>query len=52
MAMYQSVCPVCKKLHIYRESIEGRNNTPSCCGYKTIRKITPPMVTVIGKAAG
>lgn len=52
MALYQSICPKCQKLHIYRKPINERNETPQCCGVKTLRKLDAPMGTVIGKAAG
>lgn len=54
MATYQSICVKCAKIHIYSSHIcERDQKAPTCiCGGQTVRKITPPMVTVIGKAAG
>jgi len=53
--LYEAICLKCGKLHVYRQSVAERDNAPKCkdCGTQTARKmVTPPMVTVIGKAAG
>lgn len=55
MALYEAVCLKCARPVVYRAAIEDRDKkAPPCqhCGGKTVRKISPPMVTVIGPAAG
>lgn len=55
MALYESICLKCGKLHVYRKPIAERDDAPKCkdCNTQTVRKmITPPMGTVIGPAAG
>ena len=55
--IYESVCPKCGRIHIYRQSMIDRDKAPKCsdpaCGTQTIRKIiTPPAGIVIGATAG
>lgn len=58
MALYESVCPRCNTIYVYRSSIDERDKAPvckvpECKEQQTLRKmITPPMGTVIGPAAG
>ena len=52
MATFAAVCPKCQKVQTYIKPITERDQTPVCCGVPTERQITPPMVIVVGKAAG
>ena len=43
--IYESICPTCGTEHEYIRSVAERNDTPVCCGAKTIKIIaTAPSV--------
>ena len=50
--IYEARCPKCRRLHVYRRKMEQRNDTPECCGMKTLRIISPTYGYVNGPAAG
>lgn len=42
--IYEAQCPKCGKTHEYSRPVTERNDTPICCGKKTVKAIlTPPM---------
>lgn len=43
--IYEAQCKKCNKIHEYIAKVADRENTPSCCGNKTVQGIfTPPQV--------
>lgn len=47
MPTYSSQCPVCSKSHDYIRRVDDRNDVPVCCGVKTERQLTAPMVSAM-----
>ena len=47
MAVYESQCKKCQKVHEYISSIAERQNTPKCCGAKTVKIMVAPQISAM-----
>lgn len=52
MMFYDAACPLCKQKYEYSvPTSEDRNDTPVCCGVKTVRSFVKPQLGVVDNPA-